>query len=574
MSKKLSLLLILTLLSTLTASAYDAKVGGIYYILHTGSKEATVTYYSLNFMDNNNAYKGDVIIPETIRYNGVKYDVTSIGQKAFSFGSITSVTIPNSVTSIEEGAFSNISKLKSITLPNSVTYIGEDVFSGCTGVLTVDCNLPSSSSSKTSVFYGSQFTSVIFGDEVKKIEDYVFEGNTYLQSVTIGKNVLSIGQNAFKDCNKLTSVTIGNRVTSIGDNAFNGCSRLTLVNIPNNVTSIGNSAFYGCSGLTSITIPSSVTSIEWGAFYGCSGLTSVIIPNSITSIGDYAFRGCSHLSSISIPPSVKSIGENAFYECSGLSRVNITDIAAWCKINFSVYSNPLSYAHHLYINDNEIKYLVIPNSVTSIGSRTFYGCSGLTEVTIPNSVKSIGACAFIECSGLTSITIPNSVTSIGNEAFENCSGLKSVTIGDGVKSIGKYAFRYCFSLETVYCYAEEIPQTGVYVFQKDYSTTNTPFWLYVPKMSLAKYSSTEPWKSFGIIKAINYLIDGIYYELNNNTNLATVTSGNGDTKYTGSVTIPSTVSYNGVTYSVTSIGNDAFYGCSGLTSVTIPSSVT
>ena len=132
---------------------------------------------------------------------------------------------------------------------------------------------------------------------------------------------------------------------------------------------------------------------------------------SVTSIGDYAFYNCSGLTSVTIPNSVTSIGDEAFYKCSGLTSVRISDIAAWCNIDFAdVYSNPLYYAHHLYLNGEEVKDLVIPNSVTSIGYATFHGCSGFTSVTIPNSVTSIGDYAFSECSGLTSVTIPNRVT--------------------------------------------------------------------------------------------------------------------------------------------------------------------
>ena len=162
------------------------------------------------------------------------------------------------------------------------------------------------------------------------------------------------------------------------------------------MTSIGEGAFYGCNYIKSITIPNSVTSIGYRAFKECSGLTSIDIPNSVTSIGSYAFVGCP------------------------LESVNITDIAAWCKISFEDYGNPLSIAHHLCLNGEEIKDLVIPNNVTSIGNNAFSGCSGLTSVTIPNSVMSIGYWAFDGCSGLTSATIPNSVTSIGYDAFSDC----------------------------------------------------------------------------------------------------------------------------------------------------------
>ena len=219
-------------------------------------------------------------------------------------------------------------------------------------------------------------------------------------------------------------------VTKIGNKAFYDCSGLTSVTIGNSVTSIGDHAFYGCSGMTSVTIGNSVKSIGQSAFEGCSGLTSVTIPNSVTSIGERAFYNCSGLTSVTIGNSVESIGREAFQHCLGLTSVTISDIAAWCNIEFVYDSNPLKYASHLYLNGEEVKDLVIPNSVTSIGERAFYNCSGLTSVTIPNSVTSIGSTAFAFCSGLTSVSIPNSVTSIGDDAFYFCTRLTSVHISD------------------------------------------------------------------------------------------------------------------------------------------------
>ena len=171
---------------------------------------------------------------------------------------------------------------------------------------------------------------------------------------------------------------------------------------------------------------------------------------SVTSIGNSAFYMRSGLTSVTIPNSVTSIGESAFSGCNGLTSVHISDLGAWCKISFvEISSNPLYYAHHLYLDGNEITDLVIPNGLTSIGDYAFEGGSGLTSVTIPNSVTNIGGMAFYNCTGLTSVTIGNSVTSIGKSAFGGCRSLNSITIPNSVTSIGIWAFSGCHRLTSI-----------------------------------------------------------------------------------------------------------------------------
>ena len=212
------------------------------------------------------------------------------------------------------------------------------------------------------------------------------------------------------------------------------------------------------------------------------------------------------------------------------------------------------------------------NAIIETSSNTLI--SGCYKTVIPNSVTSIGESAFLNCSGLTSVTIPNSVESIGESAFQSCQGLTSVTIPNSVTSIGDYAFRYCSQLSDVYCYAKNVPSTGSSAFYASCPENQT---LHVPAGSVESYKETAPWSDFKNIVEIppfsgEVEIDGINYELNGETKLATViakTSG----EYSGSIVIPESVEYNGTTYSVTSIGDRAFEWCYGLTSVTIGNSV-
>ena len=327
----------------------------------------------------------------------------------------------------------------------------------------------------------------------------------YTGSVTIPETVTynnesyrvtSIENSAFAWCSDLTSVTIPNSVTTIGNSAFYYCLGLTEVTIPNSVTAIEASAFGGCSSLTEVTIPNSVREIEVCAFSYCSSLSSIsvedgntvydsrdhcnaiihtatntliagcmntVIPNSVTEIGGYAFAGCTGLLSATIPNSVTEIGNCAFAGCTGLLSATI------------------------------------PNSVTEIGNCAFQSCSSLSEVIIPNSVTSISDYAFFSCLGLTSVTIPNSVTTIAPYAFSYCLGLTEVTIPNSVTTIGNYAFWCCTGLKDIYCYAENVPTVGVYIFMDTPISSAT---LHVPAASLEAYKTKNPWKGFGSIVAI------------------------------------------------------------------------
>ena len=523
---------------------------------------------------------------------------------------VTSITIPNGVTAIPSSAFSGCSGLTSITIPNSVTSIGSSAFSGCTGLTNI--TIPDSVTSiGASAFRGcTGLTSVTIGNGVTSIDYEAFKGCSGLTSVTIGNSVTNIGQNAFYGCSGLTSITIPDSVTSIGNSAFSGCSGLTSATIPDSVTSIGDyafsyctgltsviipnrvteipvSAFRGCSGLTSVTIPNGVTSIGDSAFFGCSGLTSIVIPNSVTSIGVEAFRGCSGLTSITIPDSVTSIGRSAFSGCSGLTSVTIgnsvtsIDYAAFygCYKLIEVYNKSsltitvgssdngyvAYYAKNVYTNEGGSKLtedengyviytdgdkkilvtylgtnteLILPSYITEINQYAFYNCTGLTSVTIGNSVTSIGPDAFEGCTGLTTVNWNATACTTGSLSypiFEGCSNLATVNIGANVTTIPSYAFYDCSGL------------TSIIVVEgnsKYHSAGNCLIETTTKTLLLGCKTSVIP-------------MDGSVTSIGQNAfyNCTGLTS----------VVIPN---------SVTSIDSSAFSGCTGLTSVTIPDSVT
>ena len=353
------------------------------------------------------------------------------------------------VTTIMYNAFSDCESLTSVTIPSSVTYMGENT------VTNDGCNLTSFNVDNRNTVYasvdgvlfdknlrtlikyprGRNQRTYIIPSSVTSIRSGAFLGCSSLASVTIPPSVASIDGSAFSGCSSLTSVTIPPSVTSIRWGAFSGCSSLTSIIIPSSITSIENSTFGRCSSLTSITIPSSVTSIGDTAFLGCSSLTNITIPSSVTSIGDRAFEDCISLTSITIPSSVTSIGNMAFSDCRSLRSITIP-------------SSVTSIGTSMFIRCSSLTNITIPSSVTSIGSSAFY-FSGLTSVTIPSSVTTIGDWAFACCYNLTSVTIPSSVTYIGDSAFGSCISLTSVTIPSSVMTIRDGAFYGCNSLTSV-----------------------------------------------------------------------------------------------------------------------------
>ena len=309
-------------------------------------------------------------------------------------------------------------------------------------------------------------TSLVIPDSVTNIGDYAFSGCRSLTNIVIPNSVTSIGDNAFEYCFSLSNLIIPDGVTSIGDGAFVGCTSLSSVVIPDSVSCIGNNAFWGCESLTDIVIPNSVTSIGESAFYECSSLTEVVIPDSVTSIGDKAFFCCRSLTDIVIPESVVNLKGNPFCRWDGELK---------CLSPYFIYDNKVLFdkdkSKIIAFRDKNTTSYVIPDSVSCIGDRAFYGCSSLSSVVIPDSMTSIGTWTFCGCSSLSSLVIPDGVTSIGDNAFRGCSFLNSVVIPDGITSIGYGTFWGCGSLTDIVI-PNSVTSIGDDVFHTCSSLTN------------------------------------------------------------------------------------------------------
>lgn len=562
-----------SMLVSMPMSAYDFIKDGIYYNIE--GDHVYVTY------KQGVVYSGSVSIPSQVAYGGVTYPVTAIGKDAFD-GCInmTSVSIPSSITSIGEDAF--------IDCGSNLDVHISDLKSWCKIKFSSYQSCPLSSS-KNLYVGGSVVTNLDIPYGVEAIPNFAFFRCRSIKSLSIPSTVKTIGSSAFRSCTSLELLCLSEgSLQSIGSSAFEGCTNLnTIVSEITNPFAFDENVFSTYSTAL-LMVKKGVTSIYkstagWKNFSniieeGDGGIVGQIVRvdnvnykigenntmsvtksvknPDIESLGDVVihstitYNGVTYtvtsieeiafdighesygISSVKIPSTIARIGVEAFIDQLGIKAVYITDLAAWCNISFlgtPKDSNPLSKAGHLYLNETEIKDMIIPSGVTSIKAGTFYGCSGLTSVSIPSSVTSIGKSAFCGCSGLTKIVSeikdPNS---IADDVF--------------------------------------------YSSDKDIYATAT---LIVPKGEKANYQATDGWKNFSRIIEVGgigyeFEINGIKYRVDNNNNLSVISKTG---KYSGAIVIPETVIFNGKTYIVTSIGTYAFSGCSDLTSITVPSTL-
>jgi hypothetical protein len=376
----------------LVCALSSATVNG-QFMCQTNNGTLTITRYT--------GPGGAVIIPEAI--DGLS--VVSIGW-AFHYNStITSVTIPDSVLSIEDG------------------YMGAGGGSRDAGA---------------------------------------FMGCSSLTNVVIGNGVRRIGTYAFWYCGNLTTVAMGGNVSAIGKAAFSCCSQLTELTLPESVTTIEAGAFSGCSSLTNVSLGTSLKNIEAQAFDACTNLAEIILPGSVTNIGACAFYNCSSLTSFAIPNSVTFLGSAVLGGCSKLARIDVDPLNEAYSSSDGVLFDKPHRTLVLYPPAKPGSSLSIPNSVIRIENGAVKACTSLTEVTIPDSVIHIGAGAFAGCTGLSSLAIPGSVISWGLDGidpvsggttvlrtFADCTNLGAVTIAHGVSILPSFAFDGCIGLTNV-----------------------------------------------------------------------------------------------------------------------------
>ena len=322
-------------------------------------------------------------------------------------------------------------------------------------------------------------------------------GEAYYSNFTTSNNVF--GKYIFSRCKNLSSIILPNNLVSIEEEAFSGCSGLTKIEIPENVNYINERAFSACDELCELSV--SPNNKIFDSRENCNGIIKTAenelvlasyktqMPYSITKIGNRAFSCCGRvrLKSVNLPNKIIYIGDAAFADCYNLKTIKMSD-------------NITYIGKKAFYSCGSLTTIDIPKNVENLSDYVFHGCDKINSITIPNGVTSIGQYAFDGCRSLTSVSIPNSVTSIGRTAFYGCSGLTTLTIGSGIKTISEYAFENCPNLSEVYCYAENVPNTGTNAFDNsnpEYAT------LHVSEASLNAYKTTAPWSKFGTFKGLD-----------------------------------------------------------------------
>ena len=600
------------LLCCIAASAHDFMVGNVYYKITSPSKfTVAVTYRGSSYHQYAGEYSGAVTIPSTVTYSGKTYTVTSIEPNTFMGCKLTSINLSNTITTIGSRAFQDCNGLTSLTLPEGVAIIEGYAFAGCTGL-----------------------TSLTLSEGMKTIGDGVFNNCENLTSI-ICKALTppSAGNEFFYYLDRTIPVYVPASAAPayLLDKNWKTFTNIQPIEGGTYVASgiCGDNVAWTLTdeGLLRIEGTGDMTSSPW--YTNKSSIKSVIIGEGVTSIRDYAFSNCTYLTSITIPESLERIedegdsdDDKAFYNCTKLESVHISNLAAWCNIGFEGYnSNPLRYAKYLYLNGEAVTDLVIPNTVTEIRPNAFYNyknlvsvtipnsvtrilggtfegcknlvsvnfakdskltdisgfndCTNLTSISIPESVKNIYSKAFYGCSSLTSITIPGNVVSIESMAFYKCSKLTSITI-EGAKSIASGAFGQCSNVESITCKTTTPP-----TLKSSMSFgVNKDIPVYVPKTSISAYQSATYWKDFTNFQPMVEIIASgtcgynLTWELTEEGELTI--KGNGNMYFETAPwkeyknEIKSVIILEGVT----SVENNAFSGCSGITSVTLPDGLT
>ena len=552
---------LLALMACTLSYAETVKINGLYYSL--GTTTATLVKDQSSDQSTYKAYT-TVTIPASVTYNNYTYPVVTIGTSAFeSCSNLQSVTLPNSITAINQDAFYYCTKLGDINLPEGLTTIGLRAFYYCNldtiiipSTVTSIGNkafynnpiksvtwLPATCSVGTgedAPFYStnSQITSFTFGNQVQTVPSYICYKMSQLDTIVLPPSVSSLGQYAFYYCSNLKSINLPVTQKTLPVSFFEGCSSLESIELPATLTTINTDAFYGCTKLANVNLHEGITTINQRAFYNCK-LVQITIPSTVTSIGNAAFKS-NPTTSVTWLPKTCSIGsgEDAPFYSTNSQITSFT-------FGDSVQLVPA----YLCKNMSKLDTVVLPPSVYRLGQYAFMNCTSLKSINLPMTQQTLPVSFFEGCTALESIELPATLTTISTDAFYGCSNLSNVTLHEGITTINQRAFLGCKLTEIT------IPSTVTSIGNGAFKSNPTTSVTWLPKTCSVGtgedapfYSTSSKITSFVLGDSVKTIPGYLCYKMNKLENIV----------------LPE---------NLTTIGQSAFNGCSLLKDVTIPASV-
>lgn len=349
----------LFLCSTFTVAAQEISVGEVMYLLDDG--EATVITQSTTLT-------GDIIVPETVAYDGKDYTVTRVLDNAFKDAQITGISLPKTLVKIGHSVCQNCDKLVSVSLPEGMTTLTEDFFYDCDALTTIA--LPQS---------------------LTTIDGYCFYSCDNLTSINMPDNITKLGKSCFYGCKKLSEISLPKELNTLGKECFSYCTGIIEINLPAKTQSLGESCFRGCSNLEKVTLPNTISSLGSSCFEKCEALKDITLSTGLTSLPYSCFIDCTGLENITLPNSITNVGGSCFVRCTSLKNITLS------------------------------------NSLVELGHSCFAECTSLSAISLPSTITTLEECCFQKCSALKTITLPSSITFIGDWCFKDCVNLFKVT---------------------------------------------------------------------------------------------------------------------------------------------------
>ena len=497
---------------------------------------------------NNNESKASItsiLLPDTVTtigenafaYNylqsiNIPDSVLTIGTEAFAGNDFSTIEISENVNVIDDGVFRDCRRLQNIKIPNAARKLGEGLFVNCIKLANVE--LP---------------------EKIETIPATMFAGCTSLTQFKVPDTVQSIASSAFAKCSNLVNIELSNQIHTIGDYAFSECSGLREINLPMELECIGDSAFMGCKALEEVDIPGKVTSIGAQAFRQCEALAKIIIPNTVTGIGEAAFFGCTMLEQFKIPENTGMIQNYTFYGCTKLSSVTFAE-------------NLTAVGESAFQNCVALNNMVIPASVVDIGKRAFSGCEKMESVILPSQISKIADYTFSGCKNLKMVQLSDGMTTIGAYAFENCNSLSEITIPETIVEIQDFAFTNCAAVNRI-DFKGDAPQIGTNAFTGVTATCYYPAdnASYTPEITTQDFGGNLIWTYEGKTEEEDKCGENLTWKLAEDGKLVITGTGRmfdysiADYQYAPWYEQRTEITSIEIDNNVTYIGNYAFYRC-------------